>query len=77
MNGKNYIRLWVFKVEGNNFSFAIIRPGMPLEEGQVSLNEIANDGEKLYDSISFPPYTSKANLTISEGVIRGTAWRKG
>jgi hypothetical protein len=77
MDGKNYIRPWVFKVEGNDFVSIITRPGMPSEEGRVSLNEITNDGGELHVSIPFPPYTSKANLTITKGAIKGTAWRQG
>jgi hypothetical protein len=77
MDGKKYIRPWVFKVDGNNFVATITRPGMQPEECKVPLEEIANEGGVLKVNIVFPPYTQKANLVISNREIKGTAWRQG
>lgn len=77
MDGKTYIRPWVFKVENNFFSATIKRPGMPPEECKVPLEEISNIGGELKLNIVFPPYTQKANLVITQGKIKGTAWRQG
>jgi hypothetical protein len=77
MDGKKYIRPWVFRVVGNDFVATITRPGMQPEAGKVPLEEISHEGGVLKVNIVFPPYTSKANLVISNGQIKGTAWRQG
>jgi hypothetical protein len=77
MDGKKYIRPWVFRVDGNDFVATITRPGMQPEECKVPLEEISNEGGVLKVNIVFPPYTQKAHLVISNGEIKGTAWRQG
>jgi hypothetical protein len=76
MDGKKYIRPWVFRVDGNDFLATITRPGMQPEACKVPLEEISHEGGVLKVNIVFPPYTSKANLVISNGNIKGTAWRQ-
>jgi hypothetical protein len=76
MDGKKYIRPWVFRVDGNDFVATITRPGMQPEGCKVSLEEISNEGGVLKVNIVFPPYIRKANLVISNGQIKGTAWRQ-
>ena len=76
MDGKKYIRPWVFRVDGNDFVATITRPGMQPEACKVPLEEISHEGGVLKVNIVFPPYTHKANLVISNGQIKGTAWRQ-
>jgi len=76
MDGKKYIRPWVFQIKNNFFTATIKRPGMQPEECKVPLEEISNEGGKLTLNIDFPPYVRKATLVIGNGEIKGTAWRR-
>jgi hypothetical protein len=76
-DGKNYIRPWVFKVEGIDLIATITRPGLKSEESRVPLDEISKEGETLKFSMYFPPYRHKADIVVTKGKIKGTAWRQG
>jgi hypothetical protein len=59
MNGKKYIRPWVFRVDGNDFVATITRPGMQPEACKISLEEISHEGGVLKVNIVSPPILKK------------------
>ena len=76
IDGKMYIRPWIFKVENDYFSATIKRPGLDPEECKVSIQEISEDKGVLKLKIKFPPFSS-ADLEITRGAIKGMGWRPG